>query len=299
MRPSQAELDTLRDTHGSIDRVAQALGEPRDKVRAWYQSPHLRLVDDDGLSSEVHDNEIPVIVRDYSHLDSLRVYPLGDVHKGAATHQGERWREWLAYLSGRKDVSMLGTGDFLNAALKDSKSDVYEDVMTVGQAKRELRRELSTLAKSGRLDILLPGNHEARIHRAVGDCPIEDLADSLGCPYARSACLMVYKVGQVEYEIFVRHGTGNGQSLVTLAKGAAVIKADVYVTGHTHKQAVTVDEYFVRDGDRIRRQKRVFLSSGSYLGYEGYAAERGYVPTRIGAPRIHLDGHRHDVHVSV
>lgn len=294
-----AELDQLRREHGSIDRVAQHLGVPRSQVRAWYQPPHLRLVDNDGLSSDVTDNEIPVIFRDYSHLDSLRVYPLGDVHKGSATHQGDRWREWLAYLVSRKDVSMLGTGDFLNAALKDSKSDVYEDVMTVGQAKRELRRELAPLAESGRLDIMIPGNHENRIHRAIGDCPIEDLADSLGCPYARAACLLVYRVGDVEYEIFVRHGTGNGQSLATLAKGAAVIKADLYVTGHTHKQAVTVDEYFVREGDRIRRRKRVYLSSGSYLGYEGYAAERGYVPTRIGAPRIHLDGVRHDVHVSV
>jgi hypothetical protein len=71
------------------------------------------------------------------------------------------------------------------------------------------------------------------------------------------------------------------------------------VTGHTHRQAATADEFFERDGAHLRRRRRYFVSSGSFLAYEGYAAARGYVPTRIGAPRIYLNGARRDVHVSI
>jgi predicted phosphodiesterase len=287
--------------HGSKRAAARALGMAESTFRARLAGrPALRVVPD-GLSQDIGEQftEVPVIFRDYSHLDRLRVYPLGDVHLGAPMHQADRWQEWLDYLCSRDDVSMIGTGDFLNAALKDSKSDAYEEVMTVGQAKRVLRKQLAPLAEAGRLDLMISGNHEARIHRAVGDCPIEDIADMLGCPYDRTAALIVYRVGDVEYDFFVRHGTGNGQSAVALLKGAMMIDAEVYITGHVHQQMIRVDEHFVREGMRVVRKKRVYCSSGSFLGLEGYALERGYVPGRIGAPRIHLDGRRKDVHASL
>lgn len=243
--------------------------------------------------------EVPVIRRDYSGQDRHYIYPLGDVHKGAHGHDVALWREWLAYLEGRPDCSLLGTGDFLNSAIIGSKSEVYDERMTVGDAKRELRRELTGLAADGRIDAMAPGNHEDRIYRAVGDCPVKDLCDALSVPYIEAAALIVYVVGDVEYEVYLRHGTGNGQSLVTLAKGGQVIHADIYITGHTHRQAVTKDDIFVRHGDAVGRATRYFVSSGSFLGYEKYAAQRGYPPSHLGAPRIFLDGRKKDVHVSL
>jgi hypothetical protein len=35
------------------------------------------------------------------------------------------------------------------------------------------------------------------------------------------------------------------------------------------------------------------------MAYEDYAAERGYTPTRLGAPRMFLNGKRHEIHISV
>lgn len=241
--------------------------------------------------------EIPVIRRDYSSSSVHLAYPLGDVHKGAQKHNPQRWREWLAYLEERKETSLIGTGDFLNAGLKDSKSEAYDETMTVGSAKRELRRELQRLADQGRIDVLMPGNHEDRIYRAVGDCPILDVTDSLNVPYVAASCLLVYTVGQVEYEVYVRHF--GMRSLANMSKSADVIRADVYVSAHTHSQAVSLADWFVRTGDSLERRKRYFLSAGSFVGYETYAAKRGYAPTHLGSPRIRLDGRVHDVHVSL
>jgi hypothetical protein len=125
------------------------------------------------------------------------------------------------------------------------------------------------------------------------------VSDSLGVPYIEASALVVYRVGVMEYEVFLRHGTGNGQSLATLAKSGNVIRADLYITGHVHRQAVMAEDFFVRSGGGVKREKRYFVSSGSFLGYERYAAQRGYAPGRIGAPRIFLDGSRFDVHVSL
>jgi 3',5'-cyclic AMP phosphodiesterase CpdA len=253
----------------------------------------------DGLSTEINDNEIPVIIRDYSDKESHRVYPLGDLHIGAANHQADRWAEWVRYIEERDDTSLLLTGDLFNAAIVGAKSDVYEELHPVGDAKRMLRRQLTPLAAQGRVDAAGPGNHEARIWRAVGDCPVLDVCDSLDIPYYRAAAMVVYIVGDQTYEFYLRHGTGNGQALASLSKSGMVAQADVYVTGHVHRAAVTTDEFYVREGDRVVRRRRYYVSSGSFLGAETYALERGYVPARIGAPRIDLDGTRHDVHVSI
>ena len=134
----------------------------------------------------------------------------------------------------------------------------------------------------------------------MGDCPVQDLSDLLNVPYARAAVLLQIRVGSVDYQVYLRHGTGNGQSDAAMAKGASVFPlADVQIQGHTHKPKITVDDYFVVQDGRLQRRSRHNTVSGSFLGYERYAAERGYQPTRIGAPRIRLDGYVRDVKVSV
>jgi len=240
--------------------------------------------------------EIPVIVREYDEKRHL-IYPLGDVHIGAATYNAAKWEKWLGYITNRKTTSLLGTGDFLNTAIIGSKSDVYDETTTVGQAKRKLRDQLMPL--KDRIDGLAPGNHEDRITKQTGDCPIFDVAEQLGAPYIPAAAAIVYRIGDIEYLLYIRHGTGQGQSLAGLAKSAQVIQADIYVTGHTHRQAVTADDYYIVQKREVIRRKRYFVSSGSFIGYEKYAAQRGYAPSRLGAPRIELSGTEWDVHVSL
>lgn len=294
--PSPEAVAEALQASPSIAAAARSLGIAPRTLQERVQ----KGVYDDALTSDPSFvEEVPVIVRDYSHLDHLYVYPLGDVHIGAMKHDRARWEEWLDYLESNGNTSLLGTGDFLNAGIIGSKSEVYDEQYTVGGAKRRLIEDLRPLATQGRIDALAVGNHEERVFRAIGDCPIEDTCDRLELPYVKHAAMIVYLVGGRSYEVYLRHGTGNGQHLAQLNKSASVAHADVYVTGHTHRQAATADEFFVREGRRMKRRRRYFVSSGSFLAYEGYAAARGYVPSRLGAPRIYLNGERHDVHVSI
>jgi hypothetical protein len=288
--------------------IARNLDVPVSTLKSWVQNQSAVRAPDEhlglGHDATVSDQyvEIPVFHRKYD-LDCLNVYPLGDVHLGSEAHDSNRWEEWLHFLYGRDDVSLLGTGDYLNSALKTSVSETYDEVMNVGKAKRKLRSQLAPLANQDKIDLLMPGNHEARIYKAVGDCPIEDVADALGTNYAQHAAVVIYEVGEVSYVFYIRHGTGGGgvgARANRLQKQSQVVLADVYVSGHTHSSLAFPDEIFDVDfkDQKVFRRRRYYVSSGSFLRYEGYAASSSFNPTKIGAPRIFLDGTRKDIHVS-
>lgn len=298
--PRNGELLGLAKQYPTDQALAEHLSVPRTTLR-----DHIYRI---GMREAVNEvraltavGEMPTIARDYSGSECLYLYPFGDVHIGGKSHDQELWESWLDYLTKRKDSSMLGMGDFLNTAILGSKSDVYDEQMTVGAAKRLLVTQLQTLADEKRLDALMPGNHEDRITRAIGDCPIRDVADVLGVNYVEASAVFIYFVGDQQYTIHARHGTGNGQSLSALKKSAEVVPGcDIYITGHTHKQQNIKDNIFKVDLKRLRtqRHKVYFVSSGSFLGMEKYAAQRGYSPGAKGAPRIRLDGRSWDTHVS-
>ena len=200
--PVNGELLKLAQRFKTDQALADHLGVPRTTIRDHINRQvglraYLRALRADTTLDAVA--EIQVIERDYSDDDKHSIYPLGDVHLGAKTHNDAKWAEWLTYLEDTPHASLLGTGDFLNTAIVGSKSDVYDERMTVGEAKRELRRQLEPLASEGRIDCLMPGNHEDRITRAIGDCPIRDVADQLAVPYVEAAALLIYRVGDIEF----------------------------------------------------------------------------------------------------
>lgn len=246
--------------------------------------------------------EITVIHRNYSHLDHLYMYPMSDIHKGSPAHHRNRWHEWIDYIAHEPNSTLILNGDLFNVAIVGSKSDVYTEEMTVQDAVEEMAEELRPV--QDKIDGIDPGNHEGRLIKLTGLDPAKLVAWHLGAPYFKTAAIIVYQVGEVEYEVFVRHGTGGGgkrpgSKANAMEDQARVIVADAYVTGHVHSQMIFPEEVFVRDGDRYTRRRQYFVGSGSFLRYEDYAAEKGMPPTKIGAPRIRLEGSRKDMHVSI
>lgn len=304
-------LALIRDKDYSIRAAARETGAAVSTVHRHLHGSGADdpVADTTTPAMDIDPGEIPTIVRDYSHLDKLHVFPLGDVHMGSSNFQEDKWDEWCTYVATHEHCSMLGTGDFLNVALKDSVSDVYGEVMTVPMAKRAMRAKLRPIAEAGRLDLLIPGNHEGRITKATGDCPIEDIAEYLEVNYARPAAMLIYLVGDQRYEVFLTHGHGSGRAgaqATRMERTSQTIIADIYVTGHTHRQQVLRGAIFHVDyeagrqtGGAVRRRRQLFISSGSFLSYEEYAARSGLSPADIGCPRIRLDGRRKDAHASI
>lgn len=265
----------------------------------------VRTFNADGLTEEPDEEaEIPVFVRDYSDSPHHRPYPIGDLHIGAPQFASKALDQWLTYLLETPNVSMLNTGDNTNCALTTSVSDTYAEKLTVGQARRLQTAKFRPLAEADKIDAIIDGNHELRVYRATGDSPNAAVAETLGVNYTSAACIVRYLVGDESYDVYLRHGKGGGSTMGAavnrLEKQERIIDADVYVSGHTHTQVAFPKNRFVPNGKGgFRRKKSLFVCSGSFLAYEDYAAEAGYAPAHIGAPRIFLDGRTHDVHVSV
>lgn len=320
----------------NVTDAARQAGAPRSTVsRHWLNETggendtatvgrRTDLLDELEEDPDALDSEVPVFHLDYSDHDKHLMYPLSDIHVGSPHFAARVFRQWVDYLLDTPGVSMLFNGDGLNAAVIGSKSDTYSEKLTVGEATKVLRAELKPLADQGILDSILRGNHEQRIWRLAGLDPLEHIAEEFGVPYSPASMLLVYHVGDEAYKVFVRHGTGNGAATMgsqvnQLERAARVIDADVYLTSHTHTQAAFPKDLFryelpgyttpgegaLRPGGRaypggkVTRTKQLFVSTGSFLEYEPYAAERGFPPSHIGAPRIFFDGRRKDVHASV
>lgn len=304
----EAALATLRENPSlSVAQAARDAGIPRTTLSSAVHAAPAAGASGATPPADLAPNELPIFERHYEDLDRLHVYPLGDVHKGSSNYQHDIWTRWLEYVAGKDHASFLGTGDFLNVALKDSVSDVYSEQLTVGDAKWQLRDELKPIAEAGRLDLLLPGNHEGRITRATGDCPIRDVAMALEVDYAPVAAVVIYYVGDEVYEVAIRHGSGGssraGAQATSMERESQVVIADVYVRGHTHRQQVLRGAVFQVDygegGPSVYRRRQLYVTSGSFLSFEEYAARMGLPPADIGCPRIRLDGRRKDAHASI
>lgn len=242
--------------------------------------------------------EMPVIVRDYSHLNHLRVFPLGDVHIGSTAHDARRWHEWLDFLGSDEHMTVIGTGDFLEGCLKDDpRGEVYDATMTYQEAKWRCTEDFRPI--SANIDVLIPGNHEADITRRTGDEPVYDIARNLGVPYARGSCIVVYLVGSQRYTFHVWHGKKGGESAMKSQRLAVL--ADVYVQGHTHQpEAKPFDSFdFDPKTKSMVRRPYMLVTSGSFQRYPLYASVSSYSPTPIGAPQIRLDGRQFNVQTTV
>lgn len=285
--------------------AAAAVGLPRTTL--GYRLDHFtpaEHVPDNLPDTPTDAAEIPVFERHYEDQESHRIYPIGDLHIGSKNHADDRLDDWLGYLGRTPDVSMLNTGDNLNCALKTSVSETYDEGLTVQEGRRLLTEKFKPLAERDLIDAVIDGNHEMRVYRATGDSPNSAVCDALGINYSMASCVVRYFVGDQVYDVYLRHGSGGGRKfggqVNTLASQDEIIDADVYVSGHTHTQVAFIKDHFVKGEDgEFARKKRLFVCSGSFLSYEDYAAQAGFPPAHIGAPRIFLDGRKHDQHGSV
>lgn len=295
----------LRDGQ-SLNQLALDHGVARSTMQAWVRknvTPDVGtgVFRDDQLTQDPEDGPLLVVHRDYTHLEALHTYPIGDIHYGSPECAEDALDEWFQYCAETEGVSVLNTGDNFNAALRDSVSDVYKEKYTLGESRERLTTKFEKIKEI--LDGIIDGNHEWRALRLTGDSPNAAMAQHLGVAYSPAALVVVYHVGDQEYTCFLRHGRGGGATMGAavnqLERQERIIDADVYVSGHTHTQVAFPKNTFVRDGDQVVRKKRLFVCSGSFLGYEQYAAIAGYPPAHIGAPRIFMDGRKHDLHASV
>jgi hypothetical protein len=258
---------------------------------------------------------LPLFVhRDLGEDQSADFVPFSDLHIGDRLFDRDKfvaYRDWVLAAPNRFCAI---NGDTFNAGIPGSKSCRSSEDLNMDQQMDLGIELLRPLVEADRLLFINDGNHDERVARATGGIrPGKTLAQALGRKdlFTGDGCLLKLTLGKGKngkrlcYTIYHTHGWAAGRT-----PGAAInacrelqhtIQADCYVVGHSHKSICTPADYFVPDlhNHKVRTVKVMFVCTGSFLHWGGYAQAKGYSPSALGCPRIRLDGTRHDLHASV
>jgi len=236
------------------------------------------------------------------------ILPIGDIHIGdKAVDYGllERNIGWAK----DNDALIIGTGDWLNVALRNSKSSPFQQDMTLEEQIKKCV-QLFEPVKHNILGVI-QGNHEARCEKDGNIDPLSVVCVHVGCEYLKYSGVINIVVGSSKncfaYTFYVHHTTGGGQTaggkINRVDKLRQIVSnADCYLGGHNHALGVmpVTTRVIETSHDRVVEKRQMLIDCGSYVKYDdNYSEQMGLQPAKLGSPRIRLDGGKRDIHCSV
>ena len=269
-----------------------------------------------------------IITRTIQHpstSDRISLYPLGDVHIGAAGCQEALFQQKIEQIRSDPHARWIGMGDYCDLITrKDPRFAIggladWIKVPDLADIARAQRDRFVSLVKpiADQCLCLLSGNHETGILKhnernvyleiakdvlnAMTDPP-----DSLVMGYAGFLRIRLErgrtaksKGHHATYDLFCHHGYGGGRlaghKALKLERAAQRYQADLVLVGHWHTmQTVPVTIVGIgRRGTRLFQHTRKAVSTGHWLdshalNHESYAEVAGYPPSAPGCPTITL-----------
>lgn len=249
------------------------------------------------------------IEKDLGDLEYVYIIPISDMHVGDRHFDEKKFMSFRRWIEEEPNAFVVLVGDILNCATKNSVSDIYSEIKNPQAAKKYAFELLKPI--KNKIIGMTAGNHEKRVWKESGNDIAEDLAMLLECPYDPEGLLLCIKLGQnktkhrVAYTVYITHGCGAGRTIGAkanvLKRASEIVLADIYIIGHIHFMQSFCDYYFVPDviHKKVIKQKRLYVSSASFLDWGGYAEEKMLPPSKTGCPRVRLDGTKKDFHVSI
>jgi len=246
------------------------------------------------------------------------VIPIGDLHFSDNAFKEISYKKLKGYIEWvieNPNARVVLGGDLFNVATRASKTSPFEQRMSVNEEMNEIVKILTPIKKQ--ITGAIEGNHENRAMDFLDLSLTETLCGKLDIPYMGLSGVINFKVGkknsksggqwQQNYYIYFHHTTGGGTliggGLNRVEKlGNIVEGCDVYCGFHNHKLSVAKATIFRPNSNNKKVEERVvnFVTCGGYLQYEGSYAEKGMMrPTKLGSPRIRLDGKKQDVHINL
>ena len=257
-------------------------------------------------------SDFDIISRHFPENKDIKIYPISDVHLGAAEHLADEWDNFCKRISGEPNSYIILGGDMLNNSLKSSVANVYEETMR----PREQKRQMAEMLKPIRHKILcaVAGNHERRSGKDADDDPTYDIMCKLDLEhlYRENMAFLCLRFGRKEgdgkrnptYTFVLTHGSGGG-----ISTGAAVNRGekfgyivdgmDCLVLGHSHKAYTTQPSkiYIDPQNNKVSLKPFKVVSMTSWLAYGGYAARSMLPPSSYVPQEILLRGNRKEIKV--
>ena len=245
--------------------------------------------------------------------DGATIRHIADVHLGSPNADIGLAKRLVAENVENHWYTFLG-GDLLDVGLKNSKSDVYTQTMTVDDALDMAYSLLKPLERAGLILGAVGGNHEARLTREAGVDLTRVIMTRLGLEhlYNPQAVLAVVQVGRrgkaggrkggpyawaCNYVVHLTHGHGGGTTpggrANALTRARNKLDADVYLQGHTHHSDVQLGSCLRvnRQHAKVTQAEQVYVCCGSCLTYsDSYGEGMNLAPSDNRYPRVYLHG---------
>lgn len=240
---------------------------------------------------------------------------LGD--KGFTKKSEAKLKGYIDWVKERENARIILNGDIFNTATRISKTSPFEQLEDEeGKALRFFE------PVKDKIVVAIEGNHESRLIDFANFSIIKSFCRKLDIFYGGYSCVINFKVWKRErdknekggiwgqqYICYTHHTTGGGNTVggkmnrIEKLEGL-VSSCDFYVGSHNHQLGVIpLVTYSVnlrsRKSNKIEKKVQYLVDSGGYLEWCGYPEKTMLRPTKLGSPRIRLDGIKRDIHVSI
>ena len=166
----------------------------------------------------------------------LLVYAIGDVHVGSEQFDERSIKEKIKRIKADPCGVVCLCGDLADYGLKNSKTNVYKAIMQPREQQRYVYELFKPIAD--KIVTAVPGNHEERVTREVGTCPLYDLCVLWGVQdvYRENVAIVKYIFGQKSNgkRIVFVGVTTHGSTRNKHHKHMLFYNADFSISGHTH-----------------------------------------------------------------
>jgi hypothetical protein len=200
---------------------------------------------------------------------------------GVLMRQLERDAEAIRDTEG---LNVCVMGDLIqNLNQRKHPSSLHECVLPDPNEQEQLARYVLDLARP-KVELLVDGNHEMNTKQASGFTLGPRWAQEIDVPYLWHGGLVKYQVGQVGYELGLRHKFSNESNLNTtnVQRNLSMLwpSADVICLGHRH----------YNDMQQIKKplREQVWLRAGSYQRDDDFGMSIGHYRGQWGIPMVIL-----------
>ena len=172
-------------------------------------------------------------------MQVLRVYAIGDVHVGSQDFDLESTQKMIRIIENDPCAAVVICGDLGDFGLKNSRTNIYQSAIPNPKEQIEVIHDLFSPIAS-KISAAVPGNHEERLVREVGVCPLYDLCVRWGIQevYRENVAITKYVFGSYKGDrnqnVFfgiTSHGSSRNKhhKHILCYEGA-----DFSVSGHNH-----------------------------------------------------------------
>lgn len=259
-------------------------------------------------------SDFELITHKFPDRQDITIYPISDVHLGAAEHKEREWNKFCDSVLQEPNAYLVLGGDLINNATRSSVSDIFSEKYRPSTQKKMMREMLEPL--KGRIICSVMGNHERRSVKDVDDSPSYDIMAKLDLEhlYRENIAFVKLQFGNTKakglenptYVLAVTHGSGGGiytGSSVNRNErfGYVLDGVDLVIVGHTHKPFVTnpfkikVDPF----NNKVALKPFKVVTSSSWLDYGGYAAQKMLLPSSYVPQSIKIYGKKKQIEVTM